>query len=194
MTPHTGRDRLTTTRRDEPADRPPSASEAPPPSRSTNITDDTAATRPLRTRRRVLASVAASASVGLAGCGSALDAGSTETTVQVRLAGAPAGIRKYQCRVEQDGEAPITSIEPMLIDGDEFQVINGGVDSASVGVRAADISESVTAFEDTRVAFALTVDGDVTEDGISMTVPTATDDAGDPIPDDQWQLTVVDEA
>lgn len=137
--------------------------------------------------------MATSASVGLAGCGSALDAGDSETTVEVRLAGAPEGVQKYQCRVEQDGQAAITSVESMLIDGNEFQVVNGGVDSASVVVRAADISESVGAFEGTRAVFSLTFNGEVTEERLSMSVPTATDDTGEPIPADRWELTVADD-
>ncbi|RLM57438.1 hypothetical protein DVK02_06630 [Halobellus sp. Atlit-31R] len=144
-----------------------------------------------RTRRRFLGTAAAGLTVGLAGCGSALSGGSGSdgSAVDVVLAGAPNGLQKYQCLVEQDGDAPITGVEPGLVGGEEFQVVNGGVKSASVVVRAADLSESVGAFEGPRTLFTLTFGADVDPTALSLNVSTATDDGGESIPADRLRLT-----
>ncbi len=145
-----------------------------------------------RTRRRFLGTAAAGLTAGLAGCGSALSSGSGSdgSAVDVVLAGAPSGLQKYQCLVEQDGDAPITEVKPVLVGGEEFQVVNGGVKSASVVVRAADLSESVGSFEETRTLFTLTFGADVDPDALSLNVSTATNDDGESIPADRLQLTV----
>lgn len=145
-----------------------------------------------RTRRRFLGTAATGLTAGLAGCGSALSSGSGSdgSAVDVVLAGAPSGLQKYQCLVEQDGDAPITEIEPGLVGGEEFQVVNGGVKSASVVVRAADLSQSVGSFEETRTLFTLTFGADVGPDVLSLSVSTATNDDGESIPTDRLRLTV----
>ena len=153
--------------------------------------DFSESTRSVSTRRRFLGAAAAAASVGLAGCGSALESGSgSETVAAVTLDGAPDGLQKYRCTVEQDGDAPITAVEPELVDGDEFQVINGGVDSPSVVARAADISESVEAFEETQTLFAVSFGGSVEAADLSLSVGVATDDEGESIPADRMDLTI----
>jgi hypothetical protein len=148
-------------------------------------------TRSASTRRRFLGTAAAAISVGLAGCGSALEAGAgSEAVAAVTLDGAPNGLQKYRCTVEQDGDVPITAVEPELVDSDEFQVINGGVDSPAVVARAADISESVEAFEETRTLFAVTFGDTVDAQDLGLNVGVATNDEGESIPRDRLSLSV----
>jgi hypothetical protein len=127
-------------------------------------------------------------SVGLAGCGAALD--DAETTATVAVSGLPNGLQRYQCTLSQDGEEPITAVDPVLIGGNEFQVVNGGVDSASVVVRAADLSESVGATEESRAVFTVTFGGTVAPADIDLGVGVADDDSGEPIPRDRWSVDV----
>lgn len=185
--PHTRFNWPTAIQQDESTHRRPSASESTPPSRPITTVESNTSAPKSQTRRKVLSSVATITSVGLAGCGT----DSTETTIEIRLTSAPEGVQKYECRLRQDGQTPITSVSSTLIDDDEFQIISGGVDSTSVTVRAADISESVTAFEDTQVVFTTTFDGEVIGEDISISVPTATDDTGNSIPGNRWQVVVV---
>jgi hypothetical protein len=143
------------------------------------------------TRRRFLSTAAAAASVGLAGCGSDLESdGAPETVAAVTLAGAPNGLQKYQCAVEQDGNTPITAVEPNLIDSDEFQVINGGVESPTVVARGADISESVEDFEETRTLFAVIFGDTVDAEDLGLNVTVATDDDGESISRNRLSLTI----
>lgn len=142
------------------------------------------------TRRRLLGAAAAGVSVGLAGCGAALD--TTETTATVAVSGVPNGLQRYRCTLAQDGEEPITAVDPVLVDGDEFQVVNGGVDSASVVVRAADLSESVGATEESRVVFTVTFGGTVAPADVDLSVGIADDDNGESIPRDRWSVDVAE--
>lgn len=140
------------------------------------------------TRRRLLGAAATGVSVGLAGCGAALD--DAETTATVELSGIPNGLQRYRCTLSQDGEEPITAVDPVLIDGDEFQVVNGGVDSASVVVRAADLSESVGTTEESQVVFTVTFGGTVAPADVGLSVGVADDDDGASIPRDRWSVDV----
>lgn len=142
------------------------------------------------TRRRFLGAAAAGVSAGLAGCGSALD--DAKTTASVKLSEAPNGLQQYRCTLSQDGEEPITAVDPMLIDSDEFQVVNGGVDSASVVVRAADLSGSVGPLEELRTVFTVTFGGTVAPADIELSVGVANDDNGESIPRDRWSVDVSD--
>ncbi|MFB6092296.1 MAG: hypothetical protein ABEK02_04710 [Haloquadratum sp.] len=146
-----------------------------------------------RTRRRFLGTAAATLSVAVAGCGSALEEGAGTAggaTATVALAGAPNGLRKYRCTLKQDGRSAITAVEPGLVDGEEFQVVNGGVDSASVAVRAADLSDAVGAFETTKPLFSVTYAEPVRPSDLTLTVSVATNDSGESIPTDRVQVSV----
>lgn len=158
------------------------------------ISQDTLQTdRAVSTRRQFLSTAAVAASIGIAGCESATEEGSetdSETVATVRIDGAANGLQKYRCTVEQDGETQITAVEPNLIAGDEFQIVTGGVNNSEVTARAADLSESVEAFEGTRTLFTVTFDGTITAEDVNLRVGVATDDEGETIPPERLLLTV----
>ncbi|MGM0592558.1 MAG: PKD domain-containing protein, partial [Halobacteriota archaeon] len=101
----------------------------------------------------------------------------TNTTVDVVLEGAPAGLQQYNLTVESTAGATIQSVEPDLVDGREFVVFDDPGDARTT-FGGADIGDTVGNFEDSRTLATLTVEGEVAASDLSVTVHRLTDDTG----------------
>jgi PKD repeat protein len=101
-----------------------------------------------------------------------------ETTVTVALDGAPDGLQRYSVNVSATNGASVSSVEPVLITGNQFQVEDGGTGQTYVVARGADITGNIGAFQDQRTLVEVTFDGDVSEEDIELSVRELTNDNG----------------
>jgi PKD repeat protein len=116
-----------------------------------------------------------------------------ETTVDVILDGAPDGLRQYRVFLASTVDAPVTSIEPRLVGGQEFEVESGGVDSAGVTARATEVTSDTGTFTGRRALFSATFAGDHTRGAFALEVTDLVDDTGSPMSPGRVSLVVGDE-
>lgn len=108
------------------------------------------------------------------------------------LDGAPNGLRKYSLTLSTSALVEIGSVEPRLVAGGEFQVVDGGSGAPTVTVRAADLSRSVGSFDGTETLVTVAFDGAVSRDDLDLAVATLVDDDGEPMDPDRVTLAVLE--
>jgi hypothetical protein len=104
--------------------------------------------------------------------------GTGGTGVQVVLEGAPDGLSRYNLTVA--GPSRLTAVTPGLIGGRAFQIRTGGVGDQSIGVRAADASDQIGAFEGTRTLLTVQFAGAVEVANLSLEVADLSSDPTGP--------------
>jgi fibronectin type 3 domain-containing protein len=120
--------------------------------------------------------------VGAVDSGASVETGgSGSTTVTVSLDGAPDGLRLYSIELSNGGGELVTSVEPDLVSGQQFEIASGGPGSSSVRARALEITSDSGTFSDKQTLFTATYAGNVTEADLSVTVSRLEDDSGNDI-------------
>lgn len=109
-------------------------------------------------------------------------------TVKLMLDGAPDGLQKFEARILSSSGKNITEINPGVIDGDEFQVVAGGVGNIEAKIRAADLSDSVGAFSEQQLLVAVTFESEVQESRIDISTSNVANDSGNRISQEQVRL------
>ena len=106
------------------------------------------------------------------------------TAVRVVVTDAPDGVRKYTARVACDtpGEAVIEAVEPGVLER-YFEVVDGGVGSAFVRVRAVDMTGEAGALTDPAPLFTITFSEAVLPESITLTFETIIGHDEETIPD-----------
>lgn len=110
----------------------------------------------------------------------------TTRAVTVRLPRAPAGVQKFAFTVSHDSVS-LSDVFPGAIDGEEFQVVEGGSGSRQVRVRGADLSQSVQDRSDPVALFTLTFAAAVDPERLSVAAETLVADDGSSLTE-QWTL------
>jgi surface glycoprotein (TIGR04207 family) len=133
--------------------------------------------------------------VGAVPSGASIEQGGVDTTtVDVVLDGAPNGLQLYDLRVNATTGAPIRTVTPKLIDGQEFQVTAGGPGASSVTARGVDLSQQVGSFSDSRVLLTVEFTGTVNASDVEVTVDRLVDDSGNAIPAGRVNVTASESA
>lgn len=112
-----------------------------------------------------------------------------QTSVAVRIDGAPNGLQKYSIRINTNTNATISSIEPGFIRGRFFRVTGGGVGGNSVTTQGVDFLGTKTAFDNSKRFFTLTFETALTRDSIDVVIEQLSDDDGDQI--DRNRISVI---
>lgn len=145
-------------------------------------------------RRQFLSGVTAvGISTVVAGCSSQSETNvgqqsESGQTVKLMLDGAPDGLQKFEARILSSSGKTITEINPGVIDGDEFQVVSGGVGNIEAEMRAADLSDTVGTFREQQLIVAVTFESEVQESRIDVSTSKVTNDSGDRISQEQVGL------
>lgn len=150
-------------------------------------------------RRQFLrAATAAGLSTTVAGCSSVLETDESELrneqtespnyVARVVLDGTPNGLRKFKATIRSTSGGSITDIEPGVIDGEEFQVVSGGVGQTETTVRAVDLSGSVGTFNDSQTLVIAKFDSEILGSTIDVSTSQVTDDDGEAIPEEKIDI------
>lgn len=114
-----------------------------------------------------------------------------QTSVAVRIDGAPNGVQKYSTRINTSTNATISSIEPGFINGRFFRVAAGGVGDNSVTIQGIDFLGTKTAFDDSKRLFTVTFETTLTRESIDMVIEQLSDDDGNQIDQNRISLVVI---
>ncbi|MGM0591916.1 MAG: PKD domain-containing protein [Halobacteriota archaeon] len=120
----------------------------------------------------------------------------TTHTVDVVLSGAPNGLQLYNVTVAAPDGSSVNETTPDLLDGIQFEVVEGGSDESFVTTRAADITQSVGPFKGDRVLYTVTFDyaGELSESDLELSVNRLVDDSGEPMSPGRVSLDLHGEA
>lgn len=114
-------------------------------------------------------------------------------TAAIELNGTPDGLRLYNLTVTLSGstDTNISSIQPGIIDGNEFEVIERPVDQQSVTFRAVDLSENVGRSTETRTLATLNLTNrSVAATDLQVSVNRLIDDSGNDIDSTRIDKTI----
>lgn len=165
--------------------------EETPPKQLEDERDEQATSRPQPDRRQLLEGITTvGLGISLAGCSSFSETTSESQAAAVLLTGAPNGLQKFEATIQTAGDVSITEITPGVIDGNEFQIVSGGVGENTVSVRAADLSDSVGSFNDDRTLVTATFDTAIDSSSIDLSTSQVTNDNGETIPQENIQLNL----
>lgn len=112
-----------------------------------------------------------------------------ETTVDVLLDGAPAGLQSYNVTVSGPSTATITSVEAGVIAGQSFQITEGGEDDSTVTARGVDLAGTVGATSDQLTLYTLTIAGVNGTSELDTTVHRLEDGGGEAMDTDRVVLS-----
>lgn len=177
-------------------------SERRPEQVSTDGPESTSGTGSPEVTRRAALTAAVGTTLGVSGClGFGPDSGdgtpasgtptatatdSTSSAIEVRLESAPDGLQKFAFSVSHDS-VELTSVDAGVIDGEEFQIVEGGSGSQQVRVRGADLSQSVQGSSEPVSLFTLTFAEAVDPSNLSVAADVLVADNGDSLTD-QWTV------
>lgn len=113
----------------------------------------------------------------------------TVEQITVLLEGAPNGLQKYKIAVTTGGAGTIASVKPILISGDQFQIVGGGEGTSAVEARAADIVDNVGSFSEAKALFRVTYEQPVPEADLSMAVSSLVNDASESMNTDRVTIS-----
>ncbi|MEZ3118126.1 hypothetical protein RYH80_19605 [Halobaculum sp. MBLA0147] len=111
---------------------------------------------------------------------------STSPAVEVQLESAPDGVQKFAFSVSHDS-VELTSVDAGAIDGEEFQIVEGGSGSQRVRVRGADLSQSVQGRSEPVSLFTLTFAEAVDPSNLSISADVLVADNGNSLTD-RWTV------
>ena len=100
---------------------------------------------------------------------------------QIVLVGAPNGLQKYSLRVNVS-PATFVNLDPGLIFGPQFRIIEGGEGHSEVLIQAADLAQIVGSFTERKPLVTCRVQPPITRPKINIEVKLLQADTGESIP------------
>jgi hypothetical protein len=119
---------------------------------------------------------------------------SETSTFNVTLDGGTNGLGSYQISVETGADTAIRSVEPGILGGDRFDLVEGGPGAANLTVSASEETGIVGPSDETRTLFTVEYSGNLTRDDLTLTVDQLSDDNFDSIPTSAVSIVKTDAA
>lgn len=118
-----------------------------------------------------------------------LQEGSLTSTFDVTLDGGTNGLNLYEIGLETGADTAIRGVDPGIINGSRFDVIEGGPGEKNVTALGSEEIGIVEPSNETRTLFSVEYSGNVTADEISLDVIELDDDDYNPIPESAVSLS-----